>query len=404
VRLLFFSNVYPNPIQPTKGTFNRELVKAMARIHELQVVSPISWIDEWRARGNGAIRWNDGRRASLDGVPVHYPRYWYPPKVMRRWYGWFLGRSVRGAVDGVLRSHRPEAVLAYWAHPDGQVAVSAALSIGVPAVVMVGGSDVLLLTREPSRRRRILHVLQHSDAVVTTSNDLKTKVGELGVPADKVHVVGRGVDSSLFHPGDRRLARAQLGIPENRPMLLWVGRMVPIKGLDVLLKSCKLLRARQVSFRLCLVGDGGLKNSLEMECAALGLTEVVSFAGPVAHDGLPNWYRAADLTVLPSRSEGIPNVLRESHACGTPFVASRVGGIHEIADESCDRLVVPNDPEALADAIEQSLRQPRFPELPRAQPVGWAESADALSAILENVVAVRRPRQITVECGIAAND
>ena len=88
---------------------------------------------------------------------------------------------------------------------------------------------------------------------------------------------------------------------------------------------------------------------------ARGLSTYVTFVGPKTHDELPDWYRAADLTVLPSRSEGLPNVLRESLACGTPFVASDVGGIREIADRSSSLLVSSEDPASLADAIAQGL-------------------------------------------------
>src|SRR5207248_1750555 len=130
-----------------------------------------------------------------------------------------------------------------------------------------------------------------------------------------------------------------------------------VKGLDVLLEACAKLRHDGVDHRLYLIGDGRLRKSLETESAIRGLSGIVSFIGPVAHDRLPDWYRAADLTVLPSRSEGVPNVLRESLACGTPFVATRVGGIHEIAYAPDDQLVPADDPAALADAIERSLHR-----------------------------------------------
>jgi len=117
---------------------------------------------------------------------------------------------------------------------------------------------------------------------------------------------------------------------------------------------------------------------------------------------LPDWYRAADLTVLPSRSEGLPNVLRESLACRTPFVASNVGGIIEIADPGSSLLVPPEDHSALADAIAQALARwggrndsiaPVFPT--------WVEAADCLVRILQPYVTARS-RQACNELGRAA--
>src|SRR5262249_35970521 len=159
-----------------------------------------------------------------------------------------------------------------------------------------------------------------ADAVVTASEDLRTKVIELGVNPHKVQVVYRGVDQHVFVPGERGEARRRLGIAPELPTLVWVGRMVPVKGLDVLLEAAARLRDHGVDFRLHLVGDGPLRSSLEEQSRRRGLSEVISFKGRVDNHSLPDWYRAADLTVLPSRSEGVPNVLRESLACGTPFV------------------------------------------------------------------------------------
>src|SRR5206468_10956974 len=165
----------------------------------------------------------------------------------------------------------------------------------------------------------------------------------------------------------------QLAMPAAGKVLLWVGRMEPVKGLDVLLAACRRLSDGGVNYRLYLVGDGSLRAGLEKETQKRGLAAVVTFVGVRRREQLADWYRAADLTVLPSRSEGVPNVLRESLACGTPFVASRVGGIPEIADERLSRLVPPDDPAALAEAISQALSGPGPALRPEVRPSGWEE-------------------------------
>src|SRR5262249_51981196 len=111
--------------------------------------------------------------------------------------------------------------------------------------------------------------------------------------------------------------------------------------------------------------------------------------GVVPHDRLPDWYRAADLTVLPSHSEGVPNVLREALACGTPFVASRVGGIPELAGEPWGRLVRPGDAADLVDGLARSLAELPFPGPPPARPLGWEESAEALLQVIRTLVPQR---------------
>jgi teichuronic acid biosynthesis glycosyltransferase TuaC len=177
-------------------------------------------------------------------------------------------------------------------------------------------------------------------------------------------------------------------------MLLWVGRMVPVKALHVLLQACRRLRDRGCAFRLYLVGDGELRAAHESLAEALGLSDVVVFLGARPHNQLPDWFRAADLTVLPSLSEGLPNVLRESMACGTPFVASRVGGIPEMATESYDRLVPPNDPAALADAIAAALSDPVRTPPAAARVASWAEQADELVRLLRPHLRPRATRPV----------
>src|SRR5262249_34119159 len=151
------------------------------------------------------------------------------------------------------------------------------------------------------RRGHVARVLRAADAVVTVSADLCAKIGALGVTPDRIHLWRRGIESDVFSPGDRLAARARLGLPTAGQLLLWVGRMVPVRGLVVLLAACAILRRTSTLCRLCLVGDGPVRSRLEQTCKMLGLADGVSFVGPRQHDELPDWYRAADLTVLPSR-------------------------------------------------------------------------------------------------------
>jgi glycosyltransferase involved in cell wall biosynthesis len=160
--------------------------------------------------------------------------------------------------------------------------------------------------------------------------------------------------------------------------------MVYVKGLDVLLTAASLLRGRIKRFRLYLLGDGVERRTLESLAARGGLDEFVRFVGYVDHSALPLWFRAANVVVLPSRSEGIPNVLLESIACGTPFVASDVGGIAEIADKRLDRLVRPDDPQALASAIAAALSDSQM-AIRRWLPPSVEDAADQLGATLQSL-------------------
>src|SRR5262249_12721472 len=146
-----------------------------------------------------------------------------------------------------------------------------------------------------------------------------------------------------------------------------------VKGLDILIEACSILGSRGVKWRLYLVGDGPERSRLQQDLARRGLTDRCKFVGLVGQENLRWWYRAADLFVLPSRSEGVPNVLREAQACGLPFVASDVGGMGEIARVGVDHLVPPEKAEALADAMETQLGHQRG-AVPCPAAASWDES------------------------------
>jgi glycosyltransferase involved in cell wall biosynthesis len=394
MRLLIFTTEFPNPYDPTKAVFNLHLAHALAARHEVKVISPVSWVDEVRGRVGSGNLFAGGRQLDVGGLEVHHPRYYYVPKALRRCSGRFLWRSARRTIRRVLGGFVPDAVFGYWAHPDGEVAVRTARLAGAASGVIVGGSDILIVGRTASRRGPTLSALRSADVVISVGHDLRRHVVEYGVDADKVHAWGGGVDVEQFRVGDRAEARRQLGLCADGPMLLWVGRMVPVKALHVLLQACRRLRDRGCAFRLYLVGDGELRAAHESLAEALGLSDVVVFLGARPHNQLPDWFRAADLTVLPSLSEGLPNVLRESMACGTPFVASRVGGIPEMATESYDRLVPPNDPAALADAIAAALSDPVRTPPAAARVASWAEQADELVRLLRPHLRPRATRPV----------
>jgi teichuronic acid biosynthesis glycosyltransferase TuaC len=259
----------------------------------------------------------------------------------------------------------------------------------------VGGSDVLLLPKLAGRGREVTRVLRESDAVLTVSEGLRSAVIALGIAAERVHTVYQGVTPETFHPGDQAAEKESLGLTAGRPVILWVGRMVGLKRLDLLLHACGILRDRRADFELCLVGDGEVRPTIEAETRAAGLSDVVRFVGSVPYRTTASWYRAADVTVICSDSEGLPNVLRESLACGTPFVATDVGSIREIADEGVAVLTPPGDAGALADAIATVLVGGHRARARSYAPRTWADTAVEVAAILEaSAVAVDRPAQL----------
>jgi glycosyltransferase involved in cell wall biosynthesis len=384
MRVLTLTNLYPNPYQPHRAPFNRHRIRLLNAQHPNHVIAPIAWTDEARAWWAQAGRLPPGRRVLLDGVTIDHPRYFFPPRGFRGWYGWCFRASVARAFWRAVADFRPDIVYTPWAYPDGWAAVQLARRAGLPVVVQVLGSDIRLLDQYPARRAGTVETVRAADGVVAVSEELAGQLRAMGVAPGRIRVIYDGVDPAVFFPGARSVARARVGLEGSAPLILFVGNLVPVKGVDLLLEACTRLRADGADFRAVVVGQGPLGPALREQARRLGLTDRVTFPGPIPQASLPDWYRAANVFVLPSRSEGVPNVLLEASACGAPWVATGVGGIPEIAHLGASRLVPPEDPHSLARAVREALSAP--PLQPPSGPRSLAIAVAELAEFLENVI------------------
>jgi D-inositol-3-phosphate glycosyltransferase len=209
-------------------------------------------------------------------------------------------------------------------------------------------------------------VVAAADRLIANTEEEAAALVELyAADPDRVDVVPPGVDLSTFAPGHRAAARAQLGLPADAHVILFAGRLQPLKAPDVVLRAVAALvggdaerRARTV---LAVVGGpsgSGLAEPEHLQKLAgeLGINDLVRFAPPVPQGELAVWYRAADVTVVPSHSESFGLVAVESQACGTPVVAAAVGGLRTaVADGQSGLLVAGHDPDDYAAAVHRLL-------------------------------------------------
>ena len=182
----------------------------------------------------------------------------------------------------------------------------------------------------------------------------------LGFDGGRLHVMRNGVDLQQFEPLPTAAMRQALGL-SGGPLLLSVGNLVAHKGHGLVLEALARLRADPAwaDARLLLVGAGPDAAQFKAQAQALGIADAVRWVGQVPHADLKQWYSAADVLVLASSREGWPNVLLEAMACGTPVVASDVGGVREIVQASpAGRVVAQRTPDAFAAALADLLANP----------------------------------------------
>ncbi len=181
MRILAMTNLYPNLYQPHRATFNRHQFRILGQQHAVHVIAPIAWTDELKARRAGASPLPPTRRVTHDGLTIDHPRYVFPPKLARRWYGHFYLASVKKTFRQVVREFMPELIFTPWAYPDGWAAVRLAGAAGCPVILQVHGSDILLLDQVPGRRRRTVEAVKAADGVVAVSHDLAGHLVRMGV-------------------------------------------------------------------------------------------------------------------------------------------------------------------------------------------------------------------------------
>lgn len=364
MRVLAMTSLFPNPYQPNMWSPNRLQLSWLAKQVPVAVIAPLPWTTERTGKRRDGDLLKESRQRTVDTLQVEHPRYWFPPGVLRGSYGWCYRRSVRQAFDRHVAAFKPDVVFTHWAYPDGWAAVKLGHAAGLPVVIQVLGSDVLLLNKMPGRYKGTVAALREADGVWAVSGDLKRHVEALGVPPEKVRLIYDGVDTTLFHPGDQQQARSALGLSTTKKIILYVGNLVAVKGIDKLLQACQRLHDQGIEYHAAIIGQGELRQKLELELNRLSCRDSVKFYGSIPQETLPDWYRAADVFVLPSYSEGVPNVLLEASGCGLPYVASYVGGIPEIADKGHGMLVAVGDVLALTDAMRVVLSQPRPVAIP----------------------------------------
>ena len=257
----------------------------------------------------------------------------------------------RAALAELCADLRPDVVHTHGYRADVLDAI-VARRLGIPVVTTVHGftgGDWKNRGYEWLQRR----AFRRFDAVVAVSRPLAQELSRSGVPPERLHVVPNAWRPAE-PPLDRPTARRVLGKDHDNLCIGWVGRLSDEKGPDVFLES--LARLRDLAWTACVLGEGPARPALEARAAGLGIGDRVHWHGRLT--GAGRLYRAFDIFVLSSRTEGTPIALFEAMAAGVPVVATSVGGVPDVVSAAEAALVPPGDPQALADEIRAIYRDP----------------------------------------------
>ena len=388
MRALLFSSLYPSAARPRHGAFVEARLAAMQRVGAISadVVAPVPWFPWTNERfGHYARHARTPREEIRLGNRVLHPRYWTLPGVGMYTQPVTMAAAAMPALRMLRRTGGEFDVIdAHYVYPDGVAAAMLARRTGTPLVITARGSDVNVLANLAWPRRQILWAARQAQRIVTVSAALAERLGALGVEAGKISVVRNGVDMERFVPVDPAEARAQLGLRDG-PVVASVGNLVSGKGHEIVIDAL----AKLPGASLVIVGDGPERQALESRIVRLGLSRRAMLVPGRPQAELKWIYGAADAIVLASSREGLPNVLLEALACGTPAVASRVGGIPEvITDPVAGRLVDERTPQAFAREIGALLATLPSRDATRrfAERFHWDATARGHLAALERAI------------------
>ncbi len=332
----------------------------MRRLCRVDVIAPVPyappvrWVHGWYTQSRIP------REESIDGIKVLHPRFVVIPRL-----DWFSGLGYFLGILPVLRRARKQngqlVIHVHCAYPDSVGVALAARALGLPYVVTAHGSDINVYAGRLGLRAQIRWALRGAIGVIAVSHDLETKIRDLlsGSKTRVTCIPCAGYDPKLFllHQSQEVRQRVDTGMKGRR--IVFVGKLVPIKGVDILIGAWARLhqtKAVAETDQLIIIGDGKCRKTLEHQVSSAGIERHVRFLGTIPHPEVSRWLAAADALCLTSYNEGTPNVVVEALASGVPVVATRVGGVPEIVTDGVNgTLTESGDPEAFASAIRDTL-------------------------------------------------
>jgi teichuronic acid biosynthesis glycosyltransferase TuaC len=360
MKILSISSVYPNSAELGLGLFVRSRLQHLAASAEVKVIAPIPLLDWSNARRNLFHAGKLPLRRQDGAIEVYHPRWLFPPGGTPTNVVCLFLRLLP-FVYHVRRTFPFDLIDAHFGYPEGAAASLLAAIFRLPYTITLRGSETVFASYR-YRRRLLRWAMRRASHIIAVSDNLRSYAIEEGVPPESVTTIPNGIEAEVFHLRDQHEMRRRHGCSPGRRLILSAGELIEAKGHHLAIRALKNLMDRGYDLDLMIVGStarGGkqYEDQLRDLVAELGLKDRVRFAGWVDRANLAELLSAADILCLASFTEGWPNVVHEALACGTPVVASDVGGIPAMLSSEQYGFVVPpkNDAE-LTEALDRALR------------------------------------------------
>ena len=350
-KLLMFTNIFPYPWAESRGRFNNILHQHLDEHIPIEVLVPVPFVEFFKHLSK-IINNKDSR--------VSYFPFFYLPGLFRALNPFFMVFSIIVAVRPLVKLLRHKQVFCSWGYPDAPGLAMLQPFCRFKLYVHCLGSDINVHMNYRVRKFLLKNAFERSEVVFTVSEDLRSKVLAIS-PSSTVHTVYNGVDFEQFKIKSS-VSQANSDKHNSSINLLFIGNLIKEKGVVELANVYPRLKQTFPKLTLTVVGQGPLKSALESKLQQWLSSSDVSFTGALSHDKVAEHLSHSGVLVLPSYSEGVPNVIMEAVASGVPVVATKVGGIPEIVNSENGTLIPAKDENALYDGICSLLSKEWRPE------------------------------------------
>ncbi|MCL6414686.1 glycosyltransferase [Aestuariirhabdus sp. Z084] len=359
-QVIVFSTLFPSEDKPLQGCFIYQRIHRINNGKGVVVVSPQPWFPFQDIIGkfighNRSLRPVEDK---FEALRVCRPRFFSIP-IIGKWLDpLFIWLSVKSHIQKLLLHNNHSIIDAHFAFPDGVAAYLLTRNLGLPLVVTLRGTEIKHC-KHPVKRYMISKALTSANVVIGVSQSLLEAMRNLGIEPNCSERVGNGVDSRIFYPDKSVPFRKNNGFSDNDRLLITVGGLVPRKGQHLVIQMLPVLLKDYPTLHYILVGggsgEGDYASKLKAMAEEFGVVDRVHFMGVYSPEELRPCLSAADLFVLATSNEGWANVILESMACGTPVVATDVGGNAEVISNSSLGTIVDYSYEGIEQGIKDGL-------------------------------------------------